>query len=322
MAQKKEGVTIAFLGTGAMDVDNATDLIEEFIEATITSDDDPVRFVFPLTTDEFTDTLGELVQMAKKSDITYEVITSTSDKNRRAFTDIANGAAKTYHVADVFTQMEQILVESPTAILEVLWDAEREVELTEIVSKFLDAEVAVLDLTDGNTPMAEEEPAESAEEVPQVTEDGEIVEADQAEVVYARADLEKLSRNEIKEITLALGLPARRSSDAMIEQIMETQGGFDEGADEPTTVTEVEMVVSEDGEIIESSDTRVEMHIGGIDTSVELIEAIRSFPNEMKIMLGEFLTDIAKTIEGLIFNHTPAEEQAPAAPTRRQSRSR
>ena len=67
MAQKKsEGFTIGFLGTGAMDVDNATDLIEEFIESTITSDDDPVRFVFPLTTNEFSDTLGELVEMAKQ----------------------------------------------------------------------------------------------------------------------------------------------------------------------------------------------------------------------------------------------------------------
>ena len=53
MAKKvAEGVTIAFLGTGAMDVDNATDLIEDYIESAIASDDDgdPVRFVFPLLT--------------------------------------------------------------------------------------------------------------------------------------------------------------------------------------------------------------------------------------------------------------------------------
>ena len=127
MAKKTaEGVTIAFLGTGVMDVDNATDLIEEFIESVITSDDDPVRFVFPLTSTEFSETLGELVEMAKQSDITYECITQSGDTPRRNFTDVASTAAKTYHVADVYTQMEQILTEAPTAILEVLWDSERE----------------------------------------------------------------------------------------------------------------------------------------------------------------------------------------------------
>jgi hypothetical protein len=317
MAQKTEGVTIAFLGTGAMDVDHATDLIEEYIEATITSDDDPVRFVFPLTTDEFSDTLGELVEMAKQSDITYEVITSTADKRSRTFADIASGAAKTYHVADVYTQIEQILTESPTSILEVLWDKEREDELTEILRPFVDAEIDVRDLTDGNVPMAENgEEDEGGEEAapPAAAAEAPEEDASEAEIVYARSDLEKLSRADIKEIALKLNLPPRRSSDAMIEEIMEAQGGFDE--DEPTTVTDVEVVVEEGGMVAEM--------IASVD-SAELVVAIRDFPGQLHEVLDQFLTDLAKTVEGLVFNQTPADPPPDVIDhkaTRRLSRAR
>ena len=45
--------------------------------------------------------------------------------------------------------MEAILTEAPSAVLEVLWDAEREGELVEIIGKFIDAGIDVKeDLTD------------------------------------------------------------------------------------------------------------------------------------------------------------------------------
>ena len=318
MAQKTEGVTIAFLGTGAMDVDNATDLIEEFIESTIRNDDDPVRFVFPLTTDEFSDTLGELVEMARQSDITYEVITHTGDKAGRAFAEISGAAAKTYHVADVYTQMEQILTEASTSILEVLWDKEREDELSEILGKFVDAGVDVRDLTDGNAPIAtndEEEAGEEAaapEEVVTVEAETTVDEgtATDAEVVYARADLEKLSRADVKEIAVALGLPPRKSSAAMIEEIMEAQGGFEEEP-EATAVTEV---VLEAGQILATATGELIADIG----SAELADAIRAFPGQLHEVLDQFLTDLGKTVEGLIFNTTPAEPVAVEEPEEHQ----
>ena len=131
MAKKAaEGVTIAFLGTGAMDVDNATDLIEEFIESIVASDDDPVPvFVFPLTSTEFSETLESnwWIWQSNRTSRT-NALPSRGDTPRRNFNDIASGAAKTYHVPDVYTQMEHILVEAPTAILEVLWDDSRDDE--------------------------------------------------------------------------------------------------------------------------------------------------------------------------------------------------
>jgi len=333
MAQKAEGVTIGFLGTGTMDVDNATDLIEEFIEASITSEDDAVRFVFPLTTDEFSDTMEELVDMAKQSDITYEVITGTADKGRRRFTEIAGDAAKTYHVADVFVQMEQILSDSPTAILEVLWDKDREEDLGEIVGKFLDAGIDVRDLTDGNAPIAENEeenteqaaPAQGVLDVESVEKEAE---ADEEELpIYARSDLEKLSRADIKDIALKLGLPPRKSSAAMIEEIMEAQGDAEpdeapETPEEAPEAPEVAVVTEVVSVSVESAGPITE------DTRAirELVETIDRFPGRLHDVLDEFLTNLGKTVEGLVFNALPEQpmpvEEPEASRPRRLVRAR
>jgi hypothetical protein len=298
MAQK-QGLTIAFLGTGRMDINNATDLIEELIDAVVPSEDDPVKFVFPLTTAEFSETLEDLVKMAKKSEIAYEVVTHTEDKGRRAFIDIAEGASKKYHVADVYTQIEQILTEAPTSVLEVLWDDKREEELTEILNGFLDAGVDVRDLTDGNVPMAEDEgedvatteQIETGEAIPVADEEtGEIIE--EAQQIFTRTDLEKMGRAEVREITLKLGLPPRKATAAMVEAILEAQGGYPQ--DEAPVETQPEMTV--------------EVMTSEIDlTTGTLTQAISEFPGQLHAVLDQFLTDLSKTIEGLIFNLIPEE---------------
>lgn len=329
MAQKTEGVTIGFLGTGTMDVDNATDLIEEFIESTITSEEDAVRFVFPLTTDEFSDTMEELVDMAKQSDITYEVITGTADKGRRRFTEIAGDAAKTYHVADVFVQMKQILTDSPTALLEVLWDKDREEDLGEVVGKFLDAGIDVRDLTDGNAPIAENEGETTEQAAPaQGVLDVEAVEkeADEEEElpIYARSELEKMSRADVKEVALKLGLPPRKSSAAMIEEIMEAQGDAEpeEAPETPEEAPEVTVVAEVVSVAVESAGPIAE------DTRAirELVEAVDRFPGRMHDVLDEFLTNLGKTVEGLVFNALPEQpmpvEEPEASRPRRLVRAR
>jgi hypothetical protein len=333
MAQKTtEGVTIVFLGTGAMDVDNATDLVEEFISATISSDDDPVRFVFPATVDEFSDTMEELVDMAKQSDITYEVVTSTADKSRRRFTEIAASAAKTYHVADVYTQLEHILTESPRSVLEVLWDEEREEELKKIVGKFVDAGIDVRDLTDGNVRMGEEdetedesepsaEPAEPSEAV--TTTSVEVISDAEEVPIYSRSELEAIARKEgrgaIKDISLKLGLPARKASATMIEAILDLQGEPEEDAQ--TVEVETDDLVEVANEIGEVADAVMEI----ADTEHELVVAIQEFPGRLHDVLDEFLTNLGKTVEGLVFNVAPEEPMAvepePEQPRRRLVRA-
>jgi hypothetical protein len=323
--QKAEGVTIGFLGTGSMDVDSATDLIEEFIESVITSDEDPVTFVFPLTTDEFSDTMEELSEMAKKSDITYEVITSTSDKGRRRFTEIAGSAAKTYHVADVYTQMEHILTEAPRSLLEVLWDKEREEQLGEIVGKFLDAEIDVRDLTDGNSPMGEEsEVQETQAAASPAVIDVQAVEKETDEEeelpIYARSDLEKLSRANVKEIALKLGLPPRKSSAAMIEEIMEAQGEPEETEEaEEAEETAVIAVVAEEAEteIVAVAAIAAPPMTGNVS---ELVEALDRLPTRLHDVFDEAITSFAKTIEGLVFNAQPEQPMPVEEPARRARR--
>lgn len=336
MARTKEGVTIGFLGTGLMEnVDTAIDLIEEYIEANITSEEDPVVFVFPVTTDEFSETLEELVDMAKKSDITYEVITSTSDKGRRSFTDITANAARTYHVADVFAQLEQILTDAPKALLEILWDTKREGELDEIVRRFMNAGIEVLDLTEGNSPFEDPDDQDKAEPVvaadeaePETAEEPATEETTEAIPIYARSELEEFAKKEgrgkIKEINVGLGLPPRKSIAAMIDQILEAQGGVEEAFEELLEAAEavaVEAVAVE--EVVEAVEALEETFGAEPTLTVEdgpmLAEALMVFPARLHDVLDEFLTGLGKTLEGVIFNATPEEPQEEARPRRLRS---
>jgi hypothetical protein len=292
--QQATGITIGFLGTGSMEVDEATGLIEEYCTKAL-QEDDPVTLVFPLTSGEFSDTMGDLVRMAKANDLSYQVVTNKEDKNRRAFVEIANDAAKTYHVADVFTQMESILSEAPRSALMVIWDDERSDELTRAITRFYDADIPVLDLSDGLTPLVLEngdddsEPAETG---------GDEEEGEAPAEAYAKSDLEKLSRDEVKSIAASLGLPPRRSSAAMIDEILEAQGGYSEA------VAEVAEVVEEIGDIVAVA----------AEADASLVEALEMFPGRVADVFDNFLTQLGITLEGVIFNATPEEPMAVEEP--------
>jgi hypothetical protein len=128
--------------------------------------------------------------------------------------------------------------------------------------------------------------------------------AEEAEVVYARTELENMSRPDVREIALKLGLPPRKATAAMVEEILEAQGGFGEQIAESTPIVAADEVISE------------EM------TTSSLTEALQHFPGHLHDVLDQFLTDLAKTIEGFVFNTTPEEPEEPPASTRRLSRTR
>ena len=142
---------------------------------------------------------------------------------------------------------------------------------------------------------------------------------EEGEVIYARYELEKLSRADIKEIAVGLGLPPRKSSAAMIEEIMKAQG-WQEGDTEQSGETEL-VTVTEDEDQTEV--TEVEVLLNAPLGSGELVQALDQFPDRIHDVLDQFLTDLGKTIEGVIFNGTPEEpEQTQLQPTRRLSRAR
>lgn len=312
-----EGITIGFVGTGEMEADAATDLIEEYINESI-KPDEPAKFVFPLTTDEFSDTLGQLADMARKSKITYEVITNTEDKKRRAYIQIAQAAANQYLVTDVFTQMETILVEAPNAVLMVLWDEKRDDELNSIANKFIDASIKVLDLTNGlaelgveaeeaeapDEPGDEEEGDEEEQEDAQETRD---LEAEAAGEGYTRAAMEKMSHAEVKDIAVGLGLAPRKARENMIVAILEAQGTDEEA---PAAAVGSQAVA------VAAVDTGAAA--GFLDGLRDILD---SFGSRFMTGLDEWLTKFSTAAEGFAFNTEPEEpmdvedepeEEAPA----------
>jgi len=318
-----EGITIGFLGTGEMEADPATDLIEEFINESI-KPDEPAKFVFPLTQEEFSDTLGSLAEMARKSKITYEVITNAEDKKKRAYLQIAQGAANQYLVTDVFTQMETVLVEAPQSALMVLWDDKRDDELQTIVGKFIDAGVKVMDLTNGLAVLGVEEGDEGGdeEEVGNEDEEGEE-EAEEGEVdldevqeeprdaepvttaVYDRKTLEKMNHAQVKDIAVGLGLAPRKARENMIVAILEAQGSVEEAEApvRPQVVTAGPVDTGAAQEFLEG--------LGGI---------LDAFGERFMVGLDEWLTKFSTAAEGFAFNTTPEEqmpEPEPETPQRR-----
>jgi hypothetical protein len=327
---KAKEIVIGFIGTGEMAVNPATTLIEEYLNKHI-GQDDPVRFVFPLVTDEFTDTMGELVSMARASKISYEVVTSGNEK-KRAFTDIANAAAKTYNVTDVWTQMESILVDAPQSVLMVLVDPDREREIFATAAHFVDAGIKAVDLTGGNrvlelSPRGEEAEPDADQEGPE--EDGEEEEGEEeAEeeekpeseeaqapegfpgTIPSRAVMEKMSHAEVKEIALALGLAPRKARENMIVAILETAStpqSAPVGSVEPQVVTETVTAVS----------------APALDLTV-IGDILDQFGERFFDGLERWSTGFVQQLEGIQFNLAPEKpmdmEEEPE-PRRRLSRN-
>jgi hypothetical protein len=308
-----------------MAVDPATDLIEQYINESV-KPDEPVRFVFALTSDEWSESLGRIAGMARENKIAYEVITNKDDKNKRAHVEIANDAARQYNVVDALTQMETILVEAPQASMLVLWDDKREDELNDMIGKFVDAGVKVLDLTDNLRvlsrdieddegagpdiePEGDEDEDEDESEPDEDEEDEAEPEAEGAEIVYTRAALEKMSHSDVKDIAVAKGLAPRKARENMIVAILEVQGGPEAVAEAPVRSQEA----VEEKPVVLPAHAMLESFRGVLD----------EFGTRFFTGLDEFTTRFIGGLEGIQFNMTPEqpmEVEDEPAPTRRLRR--
>jgi hypothetical protein len=214
------GITIGFFGTGEMDVGTAQTLIDEHLKP---YGDDPLHFIFVVHTDEFSDTIGELIQLAVNSEIPYEAVTSPGDKRRNTFSDVLTAASKTHSVEDPVEFLKATLSEAPGGRLFMLWDKEREDEMQEIATSFLEAKIPTYDLTDAMTEIGFPEQAQAEEAEAEET----------TEMVYSKSELQKLGRDELWQIADRLGVKRSRASATTIEDILEAQEAPSEVPEEP-----------------------------------------------------------------------------------------
>jgi hypothetical protein len=307
-----EGITIGFLGTGAMDVDAGMVLIQEYLDANI-KPSESVKWMFVLVDGEFTATLTEYVAIAKSSDIVYEVITRSSDTSKRAFVEMANDAAKVINVEDPILQLEQSLKEAPRSALFLLWDKERDTsEQEEMFSSFIDAGLDVRELTEGLIPMSfeggeEAEPAAAADE-----DEGEATEEME---IFARTDLEKMSMDDLKDIGAQLGVPPKKTRQAMVDLILAAQGEPEEAQEAPVPPGEPIAAVA----VVETA----------VDVSATLqsfLSGLDEWANQLGGKFDDFLTRLDKVeIQVAVPRQGGAPAPAPepataAAPTRRLRR--
>jgi len=324
-----EDIMVGVLGTGEMDVDQATTLLEDYMNAEIQGEES-VRLIFPMVTGEFSDTMDELVNMATENSIAYELITNAEDKARRRFTEIAATARKTYMAPAPFLQLETILVEAPRAVLFVLWDSERDDEMQAVVGKFVDAGIDTREWTDGLTRLGLEDGDGEPSEEPEAT-DYEPVDVESTEVavdgaqepettpLYSRTDLKEMSMSDLKEVAKSLGLPPRKARETMINEIMDAQGGEVVPEEAPESPVEPE----EPSEVLPPA---ADLHepVGGSQVALEAFqhrfldefqEMVMSLGNtilsRLSDLLDDKLADLGKTIEGVAFNLAPEPQAEP-----------
>jgi hypothetical protein len=282
------GITVGFYGTGKLDIEGGMEQLSDWNDKNL-QPEETVRWIFLLTSDEFSDTLEEFAVIAKESDVAYDVITKPGDKIRRAYVDVANAASKVYSVEDPLLQLEQLLKEAPRSVLMVLWDPERNTEMEMVATNFMDAKIPVLDFTAGLIPLEVENDEDEAEAEAEEEEEEEI---------YSRSELQQMKREELREIAKRLNIPVRRDLGLMIRDILAAQGEPEEAEAEP----EPEPVVVE---VVETAEAGAV--IANELPEVDFLSALDTFGERFSIMLENFTETFMTRLEGVVFNTSPEQ---------------
>jgi hypothetical protein len=181
-AAASSGPVIGFYGTGEMEAETMQTLVEEFLEA---RPGDP-RFLVPVTTDTFTENLGDVIDMAASAEIAYETVSLPTGTAPRAYKKFLDGATKSHKVEDPGVFIIKTLAKAANAALFCLVPSEEEIsadfdaydDLERVILEAFSAGVKVYDLTDALAEIeaAEEDEAESPEEAAEGAEEEESTE--------------------------------------------------------------------------------------------------------------------------------------------------
>jgi hypothetical protein len=311
-------VTIGFYGTGEIERVAASHLIEDYIAEHAKDSDstDSIRFLLPVSSNEWTDSLADVIDMAEVGRIPYEIFMSPSDRGAKSLGDVISSAARVHRVEDPLVKLRSTLNEAPGAALFVLWDNGRTEAMEVALGPFLDDGIKAFELTDGLAEMdfrAETVPGEEPE--PGEDEEGEepAEEAEEAEEegLYTRDELSVLPLADLKAIGAQLGVPPKRATALMIDAILEAQG-------EPEEEPEEDQPEEDEPEEDEPEEAPVALE--------SLIAANGEFLDGLRQVFNAFLADFKDSLEGVRFNglavvpETPSEapEEPAAAPRPRR----
>jgi hypothetical protein len=207
-AAASSGPVIGFYGTGEMEAETMQTLVEEFLEA---RPGDP-RFLVPVTTDTFTENLGDVIDMAASAEIAYETVSLPTGTAPRAYKKFLDGATKSHKVEDPGVFIIKTLAKAANAALFCLVPSEEEIsadfdaydDLERVILEAFSAGVKVYDLTDALAEIeaAEEDEAESPEEAAEGAEEEESTE-DEEEAEEAAEGEEEAAEDEEEEEEVA-----------------------------------------------------------------------------------------------------------------------
>lgn len=201
MPVKRYDLTLGFIGSGEVSVKNMTALLKDLIQA----HGKTAKFIVPMTTAHWTESLASVVEFAEDHDHTIEAVIDDDTKAAKKHLPLAR---KTHKAEDVPTALVGLL-DGPTAKLIVLWDDDDEemedaavlAEEQGIETLDLTAGLDVVELAEGDADEMERDEAPRAKlrSVP-----------DDEEEVYTKKELLKLAKDnkhdELEKIALSFDI--------------------------------------------------------------------------------------------------------------------
>lgn len=297
MPAKRYDITLGFIGSGEVSEKNFKALLKDLIQA----HGKTAKFIVPMTTEHWTDTLASITEYAEEKDYAIEAVVDGDTKGAKKHLPLAR---KEHKAEDVPTALVNLLDSAPGAKLIVLWEDDDET-VEEAVVLADEKDIEALDLTSG-LDVIELEPDDEGSEP-----DEEEPDEEPEEEALSKKDLLKLAKTpkgeeQLDEMATELGIDVESldSWEDVAEAIFEHQEG---GGDAPDGDGDDEVITAEK---VEAMDDFKELKALAKELGVEVPPRTKS-PGYKKAILEH----LGEKAEG---ESEPEEE--PERPSRKQRR--
>jgi len=221
-------ITLAFVGSGAVEKKNATGLLRDWIDG----NGGNVKAVLPMTKEHWNPSLGIVAEFLVASDIPIEAIVDDTTAKMRELKPYLTVARKQYQSTAVPHKIAAVLSEAHDARLVVLWDDEDDNVHDTVREVDKAGGIVLLDLTDGldridlQSEEGEEEEFEepASDEVPDAEEEAEEDESEDDGEEFSTEDGENEEESEEDD--------GEVEADADAEDDLDEEAEDDEGDEE------------------------------------------------------------------------------------------